>query len=127
MEKGLASARHWKYEHRTEPLASRETFVRRVLVHGLVGSGIIAVSLAIGIAGYRATEGLGWIDALLNAAMILSGMGEVSELRTTGGKVFAAAYALFSGVVFLAVVGVMFAPLAHRLLHGLHMDGTPKR
>jgi hypothetical protein len=70
---------------------------------------------------------MGWVDAFLNAAMILGGMGPVAELRTTGGKLFAGGYSLFSGVVFLVVVGVMFAPLAHRLLHRLHMDSEPDR
>ena len=116
------SSRHWKYEHRKEPLASAGVFVRRLVVHVGVGFGIVVVALAIGITGYRVTEGMGWVDAFLNAAMILGGMGPVGELRTTGGKIFAGAYSLFSGVVFLVVVGVMFAPLAHRLLHRLHME-----
>ena len=122
MSSSVGSSRHWRYEHRKEPLANRGVFVRRVLAHGGVGVGIVAVALAIGMAGYRMTEGMGWVDAFLNATMILGGMGPVAELRTTGGKVFAGVYSLFSGVVFLAVVGVMFAPLAHRLLHRLHME-----
>lgn len=72
--------------------------------------------------GYHATEGLSWIDALLNASMILGGMGPVSEIRTTAGKLFASAYALFSGVLFLAVAGVLLAPLVHRMLHRLHLE-----
>ena len=119
------SSRHWKYEHRKEPLASGGVFVRRVVVHVGVGFGIVVVALAIGVAGYHVTEGMGWVDAFLNAAMILGGMGPVGELRTTGGKIFAGAYSLFSGVVFLVIVGVMLAPLAHRLLHRLHMEEEP--
>lgn len=115
-------ARHWLYEHHREPLASGAVFLRRVAVHAGVGLAVIAVSLSIGMIGYRATEGLSWLDAFLNAAMILSGMGPVAELSTTGGKLFAGGYALFSGVAFLVVVGVMFAPVAHRLLHRLHLD-----
>ena len=92
-----------------------------------MGFGVVAVALAIGMAGYRWTESMDWVDAFLNAAMILGGMGPVGELRTTAGKLFAGAYSLFSGVVFLVVVGVMFAPLAHRLLHRLHIEGEPDK
>ena len=128
MSSAAGSSRHFRYEHRKEPLAPRGVFVRRVAVHGGMGFGFVAVALAIGMAGYRWTEGLGWVDAFLNAAMILGGMGPVAELRTTAGKLFAGAYSLFSGVAFLVVVGVMFAPLAHRLLHRLHIeDGKPDR
>jgi hypothetical protein len=126
MSGGIGASRHWHYEHRREPLASRGVFVRRLLAHGGVGVGIIAVALAIGMVAYRLTEGMAWIDAFLNATMILGGMGPVAELRTTGGKLFAGMYSLFSGVVFLAVVGVMFAPLAHRLMHRLHMEDEGK-
>jgi hypothetical protein len=115
-------SRHWRYERRREPLASRAVFLRRLAVHGGLGGGVVALALAIGMAGYRLTEGMGWVDAFLNATMILGGMGQVAELRTTGGKIFAGSYALFAGVVFLVVVGVMFAPLAHRLLHKLHLE-----
>ncbi|MDO9173114.1 MAG: hypothetical protein Q7W29_14925 [bacterium] len=127
MTGGSGKPRHWRYEHRREPLASRGVFLRRLAVHGGVGFGIVMVSLAIGMAGYRATEGMGWIDAFLNASMILGGMGPVDQLRTDGGRIFAGMYSLFSGVVFLVVVGVMFAPLAHRMLHKLHIDGGPDR
>ena len=121
------ASRHWRYEHRKEPLASRKVFVHRMAVHAAAGLGIIVLALAIGVAGYRMTAGMSWIDAFLNAAMILGGMGPVGELRTVGGKVFAGAYSLFSGVLFLVVVGVMLAPLAHRLLHRLHLEDEPDR
>jgi hypothetical protein len=78
--------------------------------------------LGIGVVGYRATEGMPWLDALLNASMILGGMGPVSELHTVAGKLFASAYALFSGVAFLATVGILVAPVAHRLFHHLHLE-----
>jgi len=84
--------------------------------------GLIGGSLAVGVVGYHASAGLGWIDSLLNASMILSGMGPVSPLHGTAAKLFAAFYALFSGVVFIASVGVMVAPIAHRLLHRFHLD-----
>jgi hypothetical protein len=86
----------------------------------------VAVSWLIGILGYRFFEGMPWIDAILNAAMILAGMGPVNELHTVAGKLFASFYALFSGIVFLVSVGVLIAPLFHRLLHEFHLEAeTP--
>jgi len=82
----------------------------------------VAGSLALGMLGYRGAEGLSWLDAFLNAAMILTGMGPVSEMHTTAGKMFAGCYALFSGVAFLTAVAVLFAPLFHRFLHRFHLD-----
>jgi hypothetical protein len=93
-----------------------------MLRHGLLALIIVLFSLGIGVVGYRATEGMSWLDALLDASMILGGMGPVSELHTVGGKLFASAYALFSGVAFLATVGILVAPLAHRLFHHLHLE-----
>jgi len=110
------------YEHRTQPLLPRHLFIRRMLRHGLVALCLVIVSLGIGVVGYRVTEGFFWIDALLNASMILGGMGPVNELHTVAGKFFASGYALFSGVAFLATVGIMVVPLAHRLLHSLHLE-----
>ena len=110
------------YEHKSEDLLPFRKFLRRLLSHVLAGAVIIAVSLGIGVAGYHFLEGLPWIDALLNASMILGGMGPVDSLKTTAGKVFASGYALFSGVVFLVVVGIMIAPAAHRVLHRLHLE-----
>lgn len=94
-----------------------------MLGHGLVSLCIIFTSLGIGVVGYHISEGLSWLDALLNASMILGGMGPVSELHTVAGKLFASTYALFSGVAFLATVGILVAPVAHRLLHRLHLEG----
>jgi hypothetical protein len=93
-----------------------------MLRHGLAASGTMVAALALGIVGYHATEGLPWLDSLLNASMILSGMGPVDELRTPAGKLFASFYALFSGIVFLATSGILVAPLVHRLIHGLHLE-----
>ena len=112
------------YEHRAQPLLPRPMFLRRMLGHGLAALSFLFASLAIGILGYHLTEGLPWLDALLNASMILGGMGPVNELRTAGGKLFASAYALFSGVAFLATAGILVAPLAHRLLHRLHLGSA---
>jgi hypothetical protein len=87
---------------------------------------VIAVSLAIGVFGYRFVAGLSWIDALMNAAMILGGMGPVNELSTDSGKIFASLYALYAGIAFLAIAGVLIAPFAHRLLHHLHFEDSDK-
>ena len=78
--------------------------------------------MAIGIFGYHVLEGLAWIDALLNAAMILGGMGPVDQVQTAAGKIFAAFYALYSGLIVLVVAGVLFAPLLHRFLHRFHLE-----
>jgi len=94
---------------------------RLVLCFGLALL-LIIVALFIGIAGYHWIAGFSWIDSLLNASMILGGMGPVNQLTTIGGKVFASAYALFSGLVFIAVMGVVFSPVLHRMLHKFHMD-----
>ena len=88
----------------------------------LVSSALIAISLGIGVVGYHLTAGLDWVDALLNASMILTGMGPVSQLSGNGAKLFASGYALFSGVVFIASAGVVVAPLVHRLLHRFHVE-----
>jgi hypothetical protein len=110
------------YERRSEPLLPRRQFYRRLARHALVALGLMAGSLGIGILGYHLAEGLSWLDALLNASMILGGMGPVAELRTPAGKLFASFYALFSGAVFLGMAGIVIAPLAHRLLHRLHLE-----
>jgi len=109
------------YEHRSEPLLPFRQFIRRQVNHVLVGLGIIGLSLGLGIAGYHFFENLSWIDALVNASMILGGMGPVNPIRTVAGKIFASFYALYSGIIFLVVVGIMMAPILHRLLHRLHL------
>ncbi|MCX5758200.1 MAG: hypothetical protein NTU83_06780 [Candidatus Hydrogenedentes bacterium] len=110
------------FEHRQAPLLSRVAFVWRVACHAGVAFGIVAAALGLGIVGYRFTEGMPWIDAIVNAAMILGGMGPVGELHTDAGKLFAAAYALFAGLLFIVVVGVLFAPVFHRFLHRFHLN-----
>lgn len=110
------------YEHHKQPLASRRIFVRRVAFNGLMGALMLLIALGIGILGYHYLEGLPWIDALLNASMILGGMGPVNSLQTTAGKLFASFYALFSGVVFIAAMGVLAAPIFHRFLHYFHLE-----
>jgi hypothetical protein len=110
------------YEHRSQPLLPRHLFLRRLLIHLGLALAVLTVCLGIGIFGYRFIEHLTWIDSLLNASMILGGMGQISPITTDAGKIFASAYALFSGGVFLAVAGILIAPIAHRLLHRLHLD-----
>jgi len=97
------------------------SFVLRLAKHGGMAAAFLAVSLAIGIVGYRYLGGLSWLDAFLNASMILTGMGPVSPMTSPAAKVFAGCYALYSGVAFLSAVGILFAPVVHRLLHRLHL------
>ena len=112
------------YEHRSQPLLPRIKFLRRMLRHTFVATSFLAICLSIGVMGYHFVEGLPWLDALLNASMILGGMGPVNQLQTSGGKIFASAYALFSGAAFLVVASILVAPLAHRLLHRLHLKSS---
>lgn len=110
------------YERHNQPLLPTKHFIRRQLNHVFIVMGIIAGSLAIGMLGYHWFEGLSWIDAFLNSAMLLGGMGPVAVLTTNAGKIFAGVYALYSGIVFLVVAGVLFAPAFHRMLHHFHLD-----
>ena len=109
------------YEHHNTPLLSRKQFLRRVARHGGVSLLVIGSSLGAGTVGYHAFAGLGWIDSLLNASMILTGMGPVDTMTTDSAKLFASVYALYSGIVFLAAVGVLFMPFFHRIMHKLHV------
>ena len=109
------------YEHHKQPLASPTEFARRVTRNAVLTAAILLVSLTIGVLGYHFLGRLAWIDALLNASMILGGMGPVDAMQTSGGKLFASAYALYSGVVLLASVGVLAAPILHRFLHHFHL------
>lgn len=109
-------------EHHTQPLLPRALFYRRLLSYAFFAFIMILIALGIGVVGYRYFEGLSWLDALLNASMILGGMGPVNEIHTNGGKLFASFYALFSGIAFLAIVGTLIAPIAHRFLHRLHVE-----
>jgi hypothetical protein len=110
------------FEHHTQPLLSSRQFGVRVARHGGVALAVLLFSLGAGTIGYRATEGMTWVDALLNAAMILTGMGPATPLRSTAGKLFASGFALYSGVIFLVVAGLLVAPFVHRLLHRLHLE-----
>ena len=111
------------YEHRREPLIPPRMFLARMAKHSLGAVSLVFGTLWFGMAGYHWCEGLSWLDAYLNAAMILGGMGPVAELHTTSGKVFAGTYALFAGIVFLAGMGVVLVPVVHRAMHRFHLDG----
>lgn len=110
------------FEHRTEALLPWRAFFARIVRQLAISAAVMATALGIGVVGYHALDGLPWVDALLNAAMILGGMGPVDTLRSDTAKVFAAGYALFSGVVFIAVAGLLLAPLFHRVLHHFHLE-----
>lgn len=110
------------FEHHRQPLLPRPAFLRRVGRFSAAALLLIGVSWLIGILGYRLLEGMSWIDAILNAAMILGGMGPINPLHSDAGKLFASFYALFSGIVFLVAVGVLMAPILHRFLHQFHLE-----
>lgn len=112
------------YEHHSQPLLPRRQFITRFVKHSLSAAILLFAGLGIGVLGYRYLEGLTWLDALLNASMILGGMGPVNSIESIAGKWFASFYALFSGIVFLAGAGIVMAPVAHRILHRLHLQNT---
>jgi hypothetical protein len=109
-------------ERKGAPLASRAIFFLRVARNFLATLGIVGFSLGIGTLGYHYFGKVGWIDGFLNAAMILTGMGPVDRMETPDGKLFAAFYALYSGIVFLTMVVVLITPIYHRFIHRFHLD-----
>ena len=110
------------YESKTQRPLARPVFARRLLVHTLIAIGLIAFSLAIGISGYVCFEHLSGLDAFLNAAMLLGGMGPVNAPVTDAGKLFAGLFALYAGLVFIVTAALLFTPLLHRLMHHFHWD-----
>jgi hypothetical protein len=110
------------YEHRHDQLAPRSVFIKRLLAAELFALGLIAMALMIGIAGYHFIAGFQWLDSLLEASMILGGMGPIKELANDGAKVFASIYALFSGLIFIGVMGIVLSPVVHRIMHKFHVD-----
>ena len=109
-------------EHYSQPMATPAEFARRMVRYSLITAGIILFSLILGILGYHYFESLSWIDSLLNASMILGGMGPVNSLQTPAGKLFASFYALYSGIILLASVGILMTPVFHRFLHHFHLE-----
>ena len=110
------------FEQKHQKVAPIHVFIKRLVICIGIAVFLILLALAIGIAGYRWVAGFNWVDSLLNASMILGGMGPVSLLTNTGAKVFASLYALFSGLVFIVVMGIVFTPIVHRMLHKFHID-----
>lgn len=110
------------YEHRRQRLLSRRAFAQRLARHGGWALLLVLGSLAVGMLGFHLLSRQPWIDALLNSAMLLGGMGPVGDLGPASGKLFASAYALYAGLVFLIVAGLLFAPVFHRVLHRFHVD-----
>ena len=110
------------YEHHKGQLLPRKAFLLRVAKHAGLALAVIVGSLVGGMAGYVYFEGLSWLDAFLNAAMLLGGMGPVESPQTSGGKLFAGLYALYAGMVFLVIAGIVFAPVVHRALHRFHLE-----
>ncbi|HEV2221059.1 MAG TPA: hypothetical protein VGV08_10940 [Casimicrobiaceae bacterium] len=108
-------------------LPPRKQFISRVRRAAKYAFSLVVATLAIGMVGYHALEGLSWLDAFHQAAMLLSGMGPVVDVKTTAGKVFDGVYALFCGVILLAATGLMFAPVLHRLLHRFHIEDAAGR
>jgi len=115
------------YESRREPLLPRRRYLVRVARHAALALALAIASLLAGMWGYSHYEGLGWRDAFMNAAMLLGGMGPVHTPATPAGKIFAGLYALYAGLVFLVVVGIVLAPVVHRVLHRFHLqEQSPK-
>ena len=112
----------WQYERRVDELAPRSVFIKRIAGSLAIALGVIAVGLVIGILGYHFIAGFNWIDSLLESAMILGGMGPVRELPDDASKIFASIYALFSGLIVLALMGIMLSPVVHRIMHSFHVD-----
>lgn len=110
------------YESRRERPISSTSFFQRLMGHLAVAFGLLTVSLAIGMLGYVLLENLSWIDAFLNAAMLLGGMGPVNPPQTSPGKLFAGLYALYAGLVFIVTAALVFTPILHRLMHHFHWD-----
>ena len=110
------------YERKHERVAPTSVFAKRMAVTLMMTAILILAALSVGISGYLWFAGFGWLDSLVEASMILGGMGPVQQLTTSSGKWFASGYALFSGLIFIAVMGLVLAPVIHRILHRFHED-----
>jgi len=115
------------FEHRLQPPLSPRAFARRMVRQGGYGTLLIAGSVLIGMIGYHMIAGLGWVDSFLNASMLLGGMGPVSELTGNAAKIFAGLFALYAGLVFVVVSGLLLAPMLHRVIHRFHWDAGEKK
>jgi hypothetical protein len=111
-------------EHKRQPLLPTHLFIGRIAKSFALSGSIVFIALAAGILGYHGIAQLSFVDSLLNATMILTGMGPVSPMNTSAAKIFASCYALFSGVIFLSAIGIVLAPIFHRIMHIVHLDET---
>lgn len=114
------------FERRHEKLLPRRKFLRRLVKFALISVVLIIISLLIGMVGYYSFEGLSWVDAFLNSAMLMGGMGQINSLQTNAGKIFAGIYAMYCGLVLLIAVGIFAVPIVHRFLHHFHLESERK-
>ncbi len=111
------------FEHKNQPLISKSDFIRRMVLAGIWAIVLLGIWLIVGMMGYHWLANLSWLDAFLNASMIVGGMGPVDTLTSASSKLFAGFYAILSGVIFLSVFGLLLAPVYHRFLHRFHLEG----
>jgi hypothetical protein len=123
----LANHHFFAYESRHQPVLGRAAFAERLAASFVAATILVGVSLLGGMVGYRYLEGMDWIDAFANAAMILSGMGPLAPLQTAGGKLFAGFYALYSGLALILATGLLITPIVHRMLHQFHLEEKEKK
>jgi hypothetical protein len=114
-------------ENRKQKLLPRHKFIQHLARNFVIGLTLIGIALGLGMLGYHYFEGMKWLDAYLNAAMILSGMGPADTIKTEAGKLFAGTYALFSGILFLVIIAIIFAPIFHRFFHQLNITDDSKK
>ena len=112
----------FKYENNSQKLVPFRVFASRLAKHVALACCVSVLALLIGIAGYHWVAGLDWVDSLLEASMILGGMGPVNPIQTTSAKLFASGYALFCGLVFIGIMGIVLTPVVHRMLHKFHVE-----
>lgn len=113
-----------QFEKSSAPLATNPVFVGRLVANAALALGILTLALAIGMVGYRITEHMAWLDAFLNASMLIGGMGQVDPLHTNAGKLFAGVYAMLCGLMIVGISGLILAPIFHRVLHALHVKDS---
>jgi len=118
----MSENRLFPLEKRGDALLSRPEFFGRLALNVLGAGVLVLISMIIGMAGYHHFESMSWVDAYVNAAMILSGMGPMGELKTEGGKIFAGTYALYSGLMVVFSTGLILAPIAHRVIHKFSLE-----
>lgn len=110
------------FEHYSQPIISTRLFLSRLARHGGISLSFLVFSLGIGMCGYHFICNLPWMDSFLNASMILTGMGPVAIMTNSAQKIFSGCYALYSGIAFLGAIGILFAPILHRIMHKFHIS-----